>query len=199
MTAETEYPRPAGPPPLLNVRPLYPQLPPTPDWYEERKRNLILSVLPRRYYQLAVEPGCGEGRVTAALAARCSRVMAWDRDASVVEACRSNTAHLRNVEVRVGVMPHDWPKDTADLILLSEIGYHLEPGLLDALIDRASLGLSPGGTLVAAHRRQTADEFALGGDDVHAHLFGRAGLARVGGYADDELRIDVFVAEATQF
>lgn len=194
MTAGTESRQSVEPEPLP-IRLLHPSVPGAVDWYEERKVNLIMAALPRRYYQLAVQPGSGEGALAAALAPRCNRVLAWDSDAAFVHAGRENTAALPNVEVRLGRMPQDWPNDTADLIVLNEIGYQLETGELDELITQACRGLSIGGTLIAAHRRDTADRFAFGGDDVHAHLFGRIGLARVGGYADDELRIDVFVAE----
>jgi SAM-dependent methyltransferase len=163
-------------------------------WYEERKRDLIMAVLPWRFFQLAVEPGCGSGLITTALAARCGRVLAWDRDESVVAECRAKTAGLTNVEVGHGELPADWPDETADLVVLSEVGYHLTPRVLDGLVARACAGLAAGGTLVAAHRRDPGPSFTLNGDDVHTHLFGRGGLIRIGGYADDELRIDVFEA-----
>jgi SAM-dependent methyltransferase len=168
-------------------------------WYEERKRALLMAALPREFYQLAIEPGCGDGGITIALAERCSRVLSSDRDAEMVAACRARTRGLANVDVQVAHLPQDWPPEIADLIVLSEIGYHLEPNDFDHLVTRACAGLAIGGTLVAAHRRQTTEEFSVGGDDVHAHLFGRTGLSRIGGYADEELRIDVFVAEPQRF
>ena len=164
-------------------------------WDEERRRNLILASLPWRHYQLAVEPGCGDGLVTSALADRCDRVLAWDVDPTAVLTCRAAVAVHGNVEVRRGQLPTDWPADIADLVVLSDIGYYLTGAELDTVIARAVVGLAPGGTLLAAHLRQPGPAFGLGGDDVHAHLFGRPGLHRIGGYADDELRIDIFQAE----
>ncbi len=162
-------------------------------WYEHRKRALALAMLPRPRYGLALEPGCGNGELTQLLAARCDRVLAWDGAAAAVRTARERLAHLPNVEVQEGSVPAKWPEVHADLVVLSEIGYYLSSHDLDATIGRAVDGLVSGGALLAIHWRRESADYPLGGDDVHAHLFGRSGLERLGGYADEDVRIEVFV------
>ena len=162
-------------------------------WYEERKRRVVEAVLPREHYRQAFEPGCGNGILTARLAKRCDRVLAWDGAEVAVENARRNLAGAGNVEVQQARVPDWWPEGTADLIVISEIGYYLTGPDLDHLIERACESLDEGGTLIAVHWRREAPDYPLGGDDVHAHLFGRPHLSRLGGYADDDFRIDIFI------
>ena len=162
-------------------------------WYEERKRALVMAALPRQHYRLAFEPGCGNGVLTGLLATRCDRVLAWDGAEAAVANSRRRLIDFDNVEVHQARVPGWWPADSADLIVISELGYYLTHIDLDRLIDHACASLEDGGTLVAVHWRREAPDYPLGGDDVHAHFFGRPNLTRLGGYADDDFRIDVFV------
>jgi hypothetical protein len=47
-------------------------------WYERRKRATVLAALPDEHYDSAVEPACGTGVLTEALAERCDRLVAFD-------------------------------------------------------------------------------------------------------------------------
>ena len=163
-------------------------------WYEERKRNLVMAALPRRRYELGAEPGCGNGELTRLLARRCDRMTVWDAAATAVAATRVALSDQRHVDVHQARVPEDWPAAQADLVIVSELGYYLGHTDLDRLITRACAGLRAGGTLVAVHWRRPAPDYPLGGDDVHAHFFGRSTLGRIGGYADDDFRIDVFAS-----
>jgi SAM-dependent methyltransferase len=162
-------------------------------WYEERKRALVMAAMPRPRYRLALEPACGNGDLTELLATRCDRVIAWDGAARAVTACRNLTRGSHNVEVRLGQLPGQWPCEQADLVVLSEIGYYLSAQDLDEVVSHAAAGLTPGGTLLAVHWRRPVPDFALNGDDVHAHVFGRLALTRLGGYTDEDIRMDVFI------
>ena len=165
-------------------------------WYEERKRAVMTAVLPRRHYRMAFEPGCGNGILTSRLAQRCDHVVAWDGAQAAVANTRRALADVDNVEVHQARVPEWWPEGSADLIVVSEIGYYLTHTDLDQLIDKACASLEPGGTLIAVHWRRDAPDYPLGGDDVHAHFFGRPNLTRLGGYADDDFRIDIFAGGA---
>jgi SAM-dependent methyltransferase len=161
-------------------------------WYEERKRRVVEAVLPRERYRRAFEPGCGNGILTRRLAGRCDHVLAWDGAEAAVTSSRRNLAGVGNVDVRQARVPDWWPEGRADLIVVSEIGYYLMGSDLDRLIERACASLEDGGTLIAVHWRREAPDYPLGGDDVHSHFFGRPNLSRVGGYADDDFRLDIF-------
>jgi SAM-dependent methyltransferase len=164
-------------------------------WADDRKRNLVMAALPRQRYLRALEPGCGSGKLTRALALRCDQVVAWDTSRAAVERCGVRAADQPRVQIRVARAPQYWPAGSADLVVISEVGYHLSDDDLHRMITLAIGSLSAGGTLLAVHGRHYMPEHLLGGDDVHARLFGRPGLPRVGGYADDDLRLDVFERE----
>lgn len=162
------------------------------DWYEQHKRQLALAVLPSRRYRRALEPGCGDGRLSALLADRCDEVLCWDADPAAAAAAAARLADLEHVVVAQARLPHDWPTGTADLVVLSEIGCFLAPDDLEVVLEHTTRSLDPGGVLVAVHRRAPMPLYPGGGDDVHALLFGVRGILRTGGYTDENLRIDVF-------
>lgn len=162
------------------------------DWYQQHKRELALAVLPSRRYRRALEPGCGDGRLTVLLAERCDEVVCWDADPAAAASAAARLADAAHVSVAQATLPHDWPSGSADLILLSEVGCFLPPPELDVVMDHCARTLEPGGVLVAVHRRAPMPLYPGGGDDVHARLFGLRGVLRSGGYTDQDLRIDVF-------
>lgn len=167
------------------------------DWYDEHKRGLTVAVLPSRRYRRAFEPGCGDGRLTALLAARCDEVVCWDADPGAAASAAARLADVAHVSVAQARLPHGWPDGTADVILLSEVGCFLTPAELDTVMEHCARTLEPGGVLVAVHRRTPTALYPGGGDDVHARLFGLRGVVRTGGYTDHDLRIDVFERTAS--
>lgn len=162
-------------------------------WYEVRKRGLLLAALPEPRYRRAVEPGCGSGALTVALAARCDEVVAVERSTVAAAAARAATRGLPGVEVRTGVVPQEWPAGGYDLAVLSEVGYYTDAAGWSALLDVAVAGLAPGGTLAAVHWRHPAPDHVTSGDAVHAVLRERPDLALVSALVEDDLRLDVLL------
>lgn len=161
-------------------------------WYEQRKRALTLAVLPRPRFEVAFEPGCSNGELTAALATRCDRLVAWDVVDDAVSRTRQRTATLPGVEVGAGALPDDWPDEQADLIVLSEVGYYLgEPELIRA-VEQAIERLTAHGILLAVHWRHDAPDYPLTGDRVHELVAARPGLSRTAAYRDEDVLIEVF-------
>jgi SAM-dependent methyltransferase len=79
-------------------------------WYERRKRALLLACLPRPRYRRAYEPGCGNGALTAALAARCDRLLASDASTAGVRLTRERVGSMGWVAVRHELLPAEWPR-----------------------------------------------------------------------------------------
>lgn len=161
-------------------------------WYEQRKRALTLAALPRPRFALGFEPGCSNGELTALLAKRCDRLIAWDVVDQAVSRTRTRAAGMDGVEVRTGSLPDDWPDEHADLIVLSEVGYYLVEADLVRAVNHAADRLADGGTLLAVHWRHDAPDYPLTGDQVHEVIATQAGLQRAGGYRDEDVVIDVF-------
>ncbi len=161
----------------------------TSRWYEQRKRALTLAALPRTRYRRGLEPGCSTGVLSTALAQRCEALVATDvAEAALAEAARRVPG---NVELRRWGLRDPWPDETFDLVVLSEVGYYLDADALEGEVPHVIDALEPGGTLVLAHWRHDVPEYPLSGDVVHRVVSARAGLARVGGWLDDDLRLDV--------
>jgi SAM-dependent methyltransferase len=161
-------------------------------WYDARKHALTVDSLPRRHYRSGFEPGCSTGRLTARLAARCERLLSVDAIPSAVATAADHLAAFPHVTVRTARMPGDWPDETFDLIVLSELGYYFDDQDLATLIERTVASLEPGGDLVAVHWRHPVDEHARLGDEVHELLGAVPALARQARHEEADFLLEVF-------
>ncbi len=164
-------------------------------WYDARKHALTVDALPNRRYRSAFEPGCSTGMLTARLAARCDRLLAVDAVESAVRTTVERLAAQSHVTVRTARMPHDWPDESFDLVVLSELGYYFDDADLAALLDRAATSLAPGGDLVAVHWRWPVAEHVRVGDDVHAALARVPGLHRLARHEEADFLLEVFTRD----
>ena len=110
----------------------------------------VLERLPLAGDETVLDAGCGTGRVTAHLAARLpqGRIVAVDRDSSMVERARENLAPLaERVEVRQADLLELELEQVVDAVL-STATFHW---ILDhqRLFDGLFRALRPGGRLVA--------------------------------------------------
>ncbi|HEX4224119.1 MAG TPA: bifunctional PIG-L family deacetylase/class I SAM-dependent methyltransferase [Pseudonocardiaceae bacterium] len=160
-------------------------------WYERRKRAMVLACLPREHYGLAVEPACGIGVLTGALAARCDRVVAFDPAPNAVRRAREQTSHLSNVSVQTGALPQDLPPGPVDLLVFSEILYYLGDGQLRGTIDRAVAALRPEGHLLAVHWLPWAPEAPRDGERTHEILLAHPGLRVLVEHRDEQFVLHV--------
>jgi LmbE family N-acetylglucosaminyl deacetylase/SAM-dependent methyltransferase len=161
-------------------------------WYERRKQAVAMAGLPRERYGFAVEPACGIGQVTQALAQRCDRVLAFDPVPSAVRRATEATRNLPNVEVRPGALPTDLPTDEpTDLVVFSEILYYLDDADLAATVDRAVTALRPGGHLLALHWLPWAPEAPRDGDTAHRFLLDHPALEPLVAHRDERFVMHV--------
>jgi LmbE family N-acetylglucosaminyl deacetylase len=137
-------------------------------WYEQRKRALLLAVLPRERFRHALEIGCSTGALTAVLAERADRVLGVDRSVAALAAARRRLAELPQATVADLDVPHAWPDEGPfDLVVVSEVGYFLSPQALDALVERISTGLAGDGVVVLCHWRHPVEGWVADAADVH--------------------------------
>jgi SAM-dependent methyltransferase len=137
-------------------------------WYEQRKRALTLACLPHRRYASALEAGCANGELAADLASRCDRMLACDFHRGAVELAQQRTRDLPQLIVEQRRLPEQWPQQSFDLIVISEIAYYLTDEQLSGLLSRAMESLAPEGVLVACHWRHPIADALRDGDAVHA-------------------------------
>jgi SAM-dependent methyltransferase len=120
-------------------------------WYEERKRTVLLSALPRKIYGDGFEPGCGSGELTLNLAPRCESLLASDFCADSVGAARRKLAHASHVRIEQQVLPYEWPAGRFDLIVIGDWACYLCRTDFQELVDRSASSLSERGNLVVCH------------------------------------------------
>jgi SAM-dependent methyltransferase len=161
-------------------------------WYEKRKRALTLACLPQASFGSVFEPGCANGELTAALASRCTRLLATDGSARAVTLARAQTAALAHVEVRQAWLPDEWPDESFDLIVISELAYFLSSQALDDLIDHTRRSTRTGGTVLACHWRPPIEGCALDGDTVHRRFSLHLDMPHLMAMSDADMRIDVW-------
>ncbi len=167
-------------------------------WYEKRKRQLLLAMLPRPRFTRALDLGCSTGTLTVDLVARCDELVAVDSSPHALEAAATLTQGVSNVELRLGDLSTEVPEGDFDLVVLSEVGYFLSPVALDRLIARIARVLTPDGCLVVAHWRHPISGWPLSGPEVHARFAQAAGLPPVAGrYLDRDVEIVVHADETT--
>ncbi len=138
-------------------------------WYERRKRDLVLAMLPRPGFDRTLEIGCSTGALAQALGTRSKQVLAVDRSPSALSAAHHRFQDVESVTVAELDVPHDWPQGAAfDLIVVSEVGYFLSPAELELLVDRIASALEPDGVLVLCHWRHRVEGWVMDAEQVHA-------------------------------
>lgn len=165
-------------------------------WYERRKRALTLAALPRERYRRGVEVGASLGYLARDLAGRCDAVVALEESEAALASARRVLDGVRGVALRRARVPRDWPTGTADLIVVSELGYFLSPSAMRALATRVTETLEPGGALVGCHWRHDVRGWPLDADSVHAHLGADDRLRRVVRHEEDDVLLEVWARDA---
>jgi SAM-dependent methyltransferase len=160
-------------------------------WYEQRKYALTLAALTRQRYRSVFEPGCSIGVLTAQLALRCDRLLAVDLVDTAVQNARRAVGDLPDGSAEVVVerwdAHEDWPTETFDLIVVSEMLYYLDPPDARRFMDQAAGHLDADGELLLVHWRERVPEYPMTGDEAHALAIATRGLDVQASYEDDDL------------
>ncbi len=164
-------------------------------WYEERKRDLTLAMLPSRTFARGLEVGCSTGALTARLAERCADLLAVDRSPAAVAAATRRLADRPGVRVETRELPREWPAGELDLVVVSEVGYFLSPRQLRDLVDCVGAGLAPDGVLVLCHWRHPVDGWVLDARRVHAAFADAVRRPVQATYRDRDVEIVVLGAD----
>ena len=164
-------------------------------WYEARKRDLQLAMLPRPRFGHGWEIGCANGELTAALAGRCDQLLGTDLHPRAVAVARQRCAGLAQVRIECMEHPRQWPDGTFDLVVVGEMGYYLDADALDAFARRLATSLQPGTVLLACHWRADFDGRRSSTEAVHARLAAIDGLQPCGHYQDADFVLDCWSSD----
>jgi len=160
-------------------------------WYEQRKYQLTVAMLPDARYRRALEPGCANGALTELLASRCDELVAFDFVDDVVERARRRLADVGGVDVRRAEYPTFWPPGTGDLVVWSEVAYYLNVRGAQIAADGLRRWLEPGGALVCVHYTGTTN-YPRSGRDVGRWLDGVDWLERTSTHVDQRFEAGVW-------
>lgn len=170
-------------------------------WYENRKYDITMSLLPAPRYERALELGSSIGVLSARLARRCDSMMCLELDPRAVELAR---ARLGEVTDRVAVHVADIADgiepagDRFDLIVASEVLYYLDDPRLTAITEALDRHRRAGATVIAAHWRHHVSAYPWTGDEVHERLREVLGPTQAS-YLDDDVVMDVFTPPGTDW
>ena len=145
--------------------------------YEREKYAATLAALPHPHYAEAFEIGCSLGVLTARLAPRCGHLLAVDVSEVALAQARARCAALPQVEIKLMQVPNEFPGQSFDLILLSEVGYYWSAADLACATDKLIASLRPGGQLLLVHWTPPVHDYPLTGDDVHNFFLSHAAEA----------------------
>ena len=93
--------------------------------YEQAKYQRTLAVLEEHRFTSALEVGCSIGILTRLLAPRCDSLLGIDLVEEPLRAARLRCAGQPQVRFERMQVPEQWPDQTFDLILFSEVLYFL--------------------------------------------------------------------------
>ena len=161
-------------------------------WYERRKRDIVVSTLPRQRFSSCWELGCSNGELTAALAARCDSLLATDGNITAVGEARRRVSDFPTVRVEHQIHPEAWPAERFELIVFSELGYNFDEPRLRDLTHRLRGALLGGGMLLACHWRYPIENCVLPGDEVHRIITQVLALPRLAVHLEDDFILELW-------
>lgn len=163
--------------------------------YEKGKYQATVNALQKSKYQNAFEIGCSIGVLTEMLAGRCNKLLSVDVSEMPLEKARKRLADYPQVRFAKMALPREFPEETFDLIIMSEVGYYFSPGDLEVVKKLILEHLSAGGQLLMVHWTPIVHDYPLTGDEVHDSFLklteNNAPLRRLFDSREKKYRIDL--------
>ena len=124
--------------------------------YQNRKYEVLASLLPKRRYRAALDLGCGTGSLSGLLAELADQVLGVDISPSAVAIARIRNAARTNLTFAAHdllALPASF-NGAFDLVVVADVLYYLSPlddVLLQSVTTRISALLSPHGICLLAN------------------------------------------------
>lgn len=161
--------------------------------YEAQKYQATINALPKPRYRNALEVGGSIGVLTALLAQRCDSLLSIDVSEIAQQQAIARCQDLPQVRFKIAQVPQDYPDETFDLTLLSEVGYYLSWDDLKTTQQLIIEHLQVGGHLLLVHWTLFAKDYPLSGDEVHnSFLELDTDLKHLKGIRQERYRLDLF-------
>jgi SAM-dependent methyltransferase len=135
--------------------------------YEANKYAATIAALPKSRYRSAFEIGGSIGVLTEKLAERTDALLSIDVSKLAQDWAIQRCQHLPQVKFQIMQVPQEFPDQTFDLVLVSEVGYYWDWADLRTAQQQILDALEPGGHLLLVHWTLYAKDYPLTGDEVH--------------------------------
>jgi len=159
--------------------------------YERAKYDDTMKALGDGRFARGFEIGCSIGVLSLRLTERCDRLLCVDINESALVEARRRCAGSANVRFAEMNVPHDFPAERFDLVVVSEVAYYWSDDDLQVAIDKIAAATSGGGTVELVHFLPKVEDYARSGDAVHEAFLGDRRFARISGTRAERYRIDV--------
>lgn len=113
-----------------------------------------------------LELGCAVGSFTELLAPRATDLLAVDVSQAAVDQVTRRLRDHPNVRAKALTIPAEFPDETFDLVVASDVLYYLSVQELQRCLARIEAALSVGGAFVAVHYVPRMGS-VLNGDETH--------------------------------
>lgn len=161
--------------------------------YEANKYAATIAALPKFRYRSALEIGGSIGVLTEKVAARTDALLSIDVSSVAQERAIKRCQRLPHVQFQIMQIPHEFPDQRFDLILMSEVGYYLSLEDLRKAQRQMLEALEPGGHLLLVHWTLYAKDYPLSGDEVHEAFFQQSlPLKHRLAQREEQYRLDLF-------
>ncbi len=161
-------------------------------WYEKRKRQICMSVLPKMSFGHALEIGCANGFLSELLAERCQKLLCIDANPKAIQLAKQRLEDTDHVELQQQRIPDQFPTGAFDLIVVSEILYYLSKSEVIASLEKIKASLAVDGVVLSCHWRYPIDGFELNGNTVHELLKAKLNLHHCLSLNDPDFVLDVW-------
>jgi len=162
--------------------------------YESKKYAATIATLPNSLYRSAFEIGGSIGVLTEKLADRCDALLSVDVSETAQSKAIKRCQNLPQVCFQIMQIPQQFPDESFDLIVVSEVGYYLSLQDLHQTQAHILKGLELGGHLLLVHWTLYAQDYPLSGDDVHESFLKLSPqpLHHIIGQREEQYRLDLF-------
>jgi 2-polyprenyl-3-methyl-5-hydroxy-6-metoxy-1,4-benzoquinol methylase len=147
--------------------------------YEQSKYRQTLSALGDRHFKSGLEIGCSIGILTRLLALRCDMILGLDIVEAPLQAARTHCVDHPHVRFQRTRVPAEWPHQSFDLIVFSEVLYFLAPADIDYCANRVQASLLPNTTVILVNWLGPTDDPTNGDEAAKRFIDATAGMMTV--------------------
>jgi SAM-dependent methyltransferase len=157
----------------------------------ERRRQLILEILPLRRFQSLLEIGCAAGWMTSALENRADKIVAIDISHVALDHARARCRGFSNIQfARLDILTEPLP-GVFDCIICAGVLPYVPAKAQNPVRDRLLASLAAGGHLVLEQRTESSPG-ELSGSEIESHYRNHPQLSTLRRLEIDEYAITLF-------